>query len=140
MTTSGMEDPLNHKRNRQVWLRSRPKASRRPPTSGLFGYDAGVDYKHTEDLNAALATHCPDGIDALFDNTSGPIHDAVLRHINEHARIAICGTASYPSWEPCRAAARAALAGQARDNARILDHRLSGAVRRGDSRSCRLGT
>ena len=39
-------------------------------------------------------------VDAFCDNTSGPIHDAVLRHINEHARIAICGTASYPSWEP----------------------------------------
>lgn len=65
-----------------------------------FGYDAAIDYKHTGELDASLATHCPDGVDAFFDNTSGPIHDAVLRHINLHARIAICGTASYPSWEP----------------------------------------
>jgi NADPH-dependent curcumin reductase len=65
-----------------------------------FGYDAAIDYKVTADLEAALVTHCPDGIDAFFDNTSGAIHDAVLRHINLHARIAICGTASFPSWEP----------------------------------------
>ena len=31
---------------------------------------------------------------------SGPIHDAVLRQINVGARIAICGTASYASWDP----------------------------------------
>src|SRR6202022_4217827 len=41
-----------------------------------------------------------DGIDAFFDNTSGAVHYAVLRRINLHARIAICGTASYASWDP----------------------------------------
>jgi NADPH-dependent curcumin reductase CurA len=65
-----------------------------------FGYDAAIDYKATDDLETALVANCPDGIDAFFDNTSGAIHDAVLGHINLHARIAICGTASYPSWEP----------------------------------------
>jgi NADPH-dependent curcumin reductase CurA len=65
-----------------------------------FGYDAAVDYKHTRDLDAALEQQCPNGIDAFFDNTSGAIHDAVLRRINLHARIAICGTASYASWDP----------------------------------------
>jgi NADPH-dependent curcumin reductase len=65
-----------------------------------FGYDAAVDYKSTRDLDAALAKDCPNGVDAFFDNTSGAIHDAVMRHINLHARIAICGTASYASWDP----------------------------------------
>jgi NADPH-dependent curcumin reductase CurA len=65
-----------------------------------FGYDAAIDYKHTHDLDAALEQQCPNGIDAFFDNTSGAIHDAVLRRINLHARIAICGTASYASWDP----------------------------------------
>lgn len=65
-----------------------------------FGYDAVIDYKAATDLDAALAKECPNGIDAYFDNTSGAIHDAVLRRINLHARIAICGTASYASWEP----------------------------------------
>jgi NADPH-dependent curcumin reductase CurA len=65
-----------------------------------FGYDAAVDYKATSDLDGALAAACPKGIDAFFDNTSGAIHDAVLRQINLHGRIAICGTASYASWDP----------------------------------------
>jgi NADPH-dependent curcumin reductase len=65
-----------------------------------FGYDAAIDYKRTRDLDAALEQQCPNGIDAFFDNTSGAIHDAVLRRINLHSRIAICGTASYASWDP----------------------------------------
>jgi NADPH-dependent curcumin reductase CurA len=65
-----------------------------------FGYDAVIDYKATADLDRALAKACPDGIDAFFDNTSGAIHDAVLCRVNVHARIAICGTAYYASWDP----------------------------------------
>jgi NADPH-dependent curcumin reductase len=65
-----------------------------------FGYDGAIDYKAEASLDDALARYCPEGIDAFFDNTSGGIHDAVLRHINLGARIAICGTASYASWEP----------------------------------------
>src|SRR5882757_7012638 len=65
-----------------------------------FGYDAVIDYKASADLDRALAEACPDGIDAFFDNTSGAIHDAVLRRLNVHARIAICGTASSASWDP----------------------------------------
>ena len=42
----------------------------------------------------------PNGIDAYFDNTSGAALDAVMRQINVHARIAICGTASFASWDP----------------------------------------
>lgn len=67
---------------------------------GEFGFDAAIDYKAAPDLDEALRAACPDGVDAYFDNTSGPIHDAVMRQINLHARIAICGTASYASWDP----------------------------------------
>lgn len=65
-----------------------------------FGFDAAIDYKAAPDLDEALQAACPNGVDAYFDNTSGPIHDAVMRQINLHARIAICGTASYASWDP----------------------------------------
>lgn len=67
---------------------------------GEFGFDAAIDYKAASNLDEALRAACPDGVDAYFDNTSGPIHDAVMRQINLHARIAICGTASYASWDP----------------------------------------
>ncbi len=65
-----------------------------------FGFDAAVDYKREQDLEGALRRACPNGIDAYFDNTSGAALDAVLRLINVHARIAICGTASFASWDP----------------------------------------
>jgi hypothetical protein len=65
-----------------------------------FGYDAAIDYKATSDLDAALAAACPKGIDVYFDNTSGRVSEAVLRHINKRARIVICGTASLSSWDP----------------------------------------
>ena len=65
-----------------------------------FGFHAAIDYKREPDLEAALRRACPNGIDAYFDNTSGGALDAVLRQINVHARIAICGTASFASWDP----------------------------------------
>jgi len=40
----------------------------------------------------------PRGIDVYFDNTAGPISDAVLRHLALGARVVICGTASVASW------------------------------------------
>ena len=64
-----------------------------------FGYDAAIDYKH-DDLTAALARHCPQGVDVYYDNTSGAITDAVVQHINRKARIVVCGTASVSSWDP----------------------------------------
>ena len=64
-----------------------------------FGYDAAVDYK-SPTFTADLAHACPQGVDVYYDNTSGEISDTVLRHINKHARIVICGTASVSNWEP----------------------------------------
>ncbi|HEY1932191.1 MAG TPA: NADP-dependent oxidoreductase [Acetobacteraceae bacterium] len=65
-----------------------------------FGYDAAIDYKATKDLDAALAEAAPRGVDVYFDNTSGPISDAVMRHLAVGARVVICGTVSQPAWDP----------------------------------------
>ena len=65
-----------------------------------FGFDQAIDYKNTPDLSAALAAACPDGVDVYFDNTSGPISDAVFGRLAIGARITICGTASIQEWEP----------------------------------------
>lgn len=68
-------------------------------TSSL-GFDAAINYK-TTDLNSALATACPKGVDIYFDNVGGSILDAVLPHINLFARIPLCGLIStYNSTEP----------------------------------------
>jgi hypothetical protein len=64
-----------------------------------FGYDAAVDYK-SPDFERSLASACPGGVDVYFDNTSGPITDAVIQQINRGARIVVCGTASVASWDP----------------------------------------
>lgn len=62
-----------------------------------FGFDAAIDYR-TADLDAALAEACPAGVDVYFDNTAGPISDAVMRRLAPRARVVVCGTASVPDW------------------------------------------
>jgi len=59
-----------------------------------LGFADGIAYRETDDLAAALAGVCPGGIDVYFDNTVGPILDAVLQNLATHARITICGTIS----------------------------------------------
>jgi len=41
-----------------------------------------------------------DGVDCYFDNTCGPISDAVMEHLAQGARITICGTAAITEWDP----------------------------------------
>ncbi len=59
-----------------------------------IGYDAGINHRTTEDLDAAVAAACPEGVDVFFDNTGGAIHDAVMRNLAQGARIIICGMVS----------------------------------------------
>lgn len=56
-----------------------------------IGFDAGVNYRTAPDLAAAVAEACPRGVDFFFDNTGGPIHDAVLANLANFARVAIVG-------------------------------------------------
>ena len=64
-----------------------------------FGYDAAIDYR-TENVAAALAQVCPEGVNVYFDNTSGAVSDAVYSHLAVGARVVICGTASISTWDP----------------------------------------
>lgn len=64
-----------------------------------FRYDAALDYRGAA-FEQELAAACRGGVDVYFDNTSGPISDAVLRHLAKRARVVICGTASVASWDP----------------------------------------
>lgn len=56
-----------------------------------FGFDEAINYKTTADINKSIAAVCPKGIDVYFDNVGGDISDAVIKNINFHARIALCG-------------------------------------------------
>lgn len=64
-----------------------------------FGYDAAINYKK-EDVAAALRAACPDGVDVYFDNTAGPVSDAVMQQLRTFARIIVCGTMAIPSAPP----------------------------------------
>lgn len=58
-----------------------------------LGLDAAVNYK-TQDVESALAKTCPRGIDIDFENVGGEVLDAVLSHINQNARVVLCGLIS----------------------------------------------
>ena len=59
-----------------------------------IGYDDGINYRAEEDLSAAVARVCPNGVDVYFDNTAGPILDAVLQNLATFARVVVVGTIS----------------------------------------------
>ena len=56
-----------------------------------IGFDVGINYHKAADLTAAVKEACPTGVDVFFDNTAGPIHDAVMRNLSIGARVVICG-------------------------------------------------
>ena len=59
-----------------------------------LGFDAGINYKTTDDYHAALDEAAPNGVDSYFDNVGGPITDAVFSKLNVDARVAVCGQIS----------------------------------------------
>lgn len=59
-----------------------------------FGYDDGFNYNKESDFDAALSRYFPDGIDVYLDNVGGKMLEAVLNHVNKHARIPLCGMIS----------------------------------------------
>jgi hypothetical protein len=66
-----------------------------------LGFDAAFDYKATRDTDAEIARLCPKGVDVYFDNVGGAITDAAFNHLNERARVAVCGQISeYNAVQP----------------------------------------
>jgi hypothetical protein len=65
-----------------------------------LGFDACIDHK-AGGLLDALRAHCPNGVDVFFDNVGGEILDTLLRVMNLHSRIVVCGLiAEYNRTEP----------------------------------------
>jgi NADPH-dependent curcumin reductase CurA len=65
-----------------------------------LGFDAAIDYR-AENVNRALRTHAPDGIDVYFDNVGGDHLDAAFALARKDARFAICGMIEgYNAAEP----------------------------------------
>jgi len=55
--------------------------------------DGAINHR-TDDIPARLRELCPQRVDVFFDNTGGPILEAVLGRIADHARIVLCGAIS----------------------------------------------
>lgn len=62
------------------------------------GYEHAISRDLQPDLPQALRQTVPQGVDVFFDNVGGATLDAVMGHLNEGARIALCGAiAQYES-------------------------------------------
>lgn len=55
-----------------------------------LGCDAAVDHRR-EDWSDRLTEATPDGIDVNFENVGGPVMEAVVDRLNNHARMPLCG-------------------------------------------------
>jgi NADPH-dependent curcumin reductase CurA len=62
-----------------------------------FGYDEALNYQ-APDLRRRIGEACPNGVDIYFDNTAGPISDAVHPHLAKGARVIVCGTSAITDW------------------------------------------
>jgi NADPH-dependent curcumin reductase CurA len=58
-----------------------------------LGFDAGFDYRDGH-LYRQLSAAAPDGIDVYFDNVGGDHLEAAIGAMNDHGRIALCGSIS----------------------------------------------
>ena len=55
-----------------------------------LGVDAAIDYR-ADDWLEQLDAATPDGIDVNFENVGGPVMEAVIDRLNNHARMVLCG-------------------------------------------------
>jgi NADPH-dependent curcumin reductase CurA len=59
-----------------------------------LGFDAAINYREAEDMRAAIAEACPDGVDIYFDNVGGAMLDAAILNMKDHGRIVVSGQVS----------------------------------------------
>jgi NADPH-dependent curcumin reductase CurA len=59
-----------------------------------YGFDEAINYKTSKSVRKELATLCPEGVDAYFDNVGGEITEAVIANLDFNSRIALCGQIS----------------------------------------------
>ncbi|CAI0460448.1 unnamed protein product [Linum tenue] len=59
-----------------------------------FGYDDAFNYNKEADFDVALTKYFPNGIDLYLDNVGGTMLEAVLNHVNSHAKVILCGMMS----------------------------------------------
>ena len=63
-----------------------------------LGFDACLDHRAATDANelrAAIAAVCPDGVDIYYENVGGKTLEAIIPLMNVHGRIPVCGMISW---------------------------------------------
>lgn len=55
-----------------------------------LGFNKAINYK-SDKLAEQIAEATPDGVDIYFENTGGPVQQAVFWRMNAHGRIIVCG-------------------------------------------------
>lgn len=58
-----------------------------------LGFDAAIDH-HSPTFADDLGSTVPEGIDIYFENVGGTVFDVVFDHLNDFARIPVCGLIS----------------------------------------------
>lgn len=59
-----------------------------------LGFDGAFNYRTETAYKERLRELCPNGVDVYFDNTGGPVTDAVFPRLNSFARVVLCGQIS----------------------------------------------
>ena len=59
-----------------------------------MGYDLAISREAHPDLAQALVEAAPEGIDIFFDNVGGSVLNTVMQHLQEGARLVLCGAIS----------------------------------------------
>lgn len=66
-----------------------------------FGFDATINYREVQSLQAAIQYAAPLGIDIYFDNVGADTLNTALKQLKVGARVALCGSiASYGDETP----------------------------------------
>ncbi|XP_064071964.1 prostaglandin reductase 1-like [Vanessa tameamea] len=64
-----------------------------------LGFDKALNYK-TVDVQTALKSAAPNGIDCYFDNVGGEISSIIMAQMNKKGRVAVCGSISAYNADP----------------------------------------
>ncbi|TWR24982.1 NADP-dependent oxidoreductase [Mucilaginibacter achroorhodeus] len=65
-----------------------------------LGFDEAINYRSTNNIQKAVNSLCPNGVDVYFDNVGGIISDGVIINMNDYGRVVVCGSiASYNDTE-----------------------------------------
>jgi NADPH-dependent curcumin reductase CurA len=59
-----------------------------------LGFDRALNYRTAENLSETVEDACPQGVDLYFENVGGNVSDAVMDHLNDYSRVAVCGKIS----------------------------------------------